>query len=588
MHPVGKAVLGGAGLFALSAGVLVAQDAMVVGGSSLPPGVAPAAPTDAPAPAYAPVSSAPAPLTAPPPAPASTPPAASPFAPSQGLPAYAAASPQPTFAVAAPFPQQPSFGQPARAPSPAPVPAESRGYYPEGHYPGRLDKGASLHGGLRGPVQLAQVSGGSSLPPGVSPPAGGTTVPPTASDPRPNRPRSWSERLGLGNISTKVFGHAKGGLAARDQDLPLTDEGWEADGILDGYLAAEVSAITQGGLEYGVALGLRGAYDGDGPLFGGQVGGCPLGAVCPGQVTLGTQDFALRGHTSQLFTGLDAYDHESRLALETAHLFLRTGYGDITVGREVGAAELFSLGAPTVLELGLSNGRADYTSLSVAKSTNDPTAFAEKIAYTSPRLGGDRIGVGLQVGASYTPDVDACGAYTCFRRNGSEKAAGSIGPVLEDAWEFGAAFDRTVGDLKAEITATYATARQKESLAAFDDLTSWGLGAEVEWRDFTLGGGYLSSNNGLADGDYTSWDIGLAWRSGDWGASAAYAFAEDENVDVTSDEFTLGLSRSFGDFHVGTGVQYIEREAPYLVGGVATLEEESATAVFVETGWSFE
>ena len=435
-------------------------------------------------------------------------------------------------------------------------------------------------------MQYAQVSGGSSLPPGVS--SGGTTVPPTASDPRLTRPRSWAERLGLGNISTKVFGHAKGGFAARDQDVPLIDEGWEADGILDGYVAAEVSAITQSGLEYGVAIGLRGAYDSDGPLFGGQVGGCPVGTACPGQVTLGGQSFAVRGHTSQLFTGLDTFDEDSRVSLETAHLFLRSGYGDITVGRDTGAAELFSIGAPTVLELGLSNGRADYTSLSVAKSANDPTAFAEKVSYTSPRLGGDRIGVGLQIGASYTPDVDACGAYACFRRNGSEKAAGSVGPVLEDAWEVGVALDRTMGDFKAELTASYAAAKQAESLAAFDDLSSWGFGAELEWRDFTLGGGYLSSNNALADGNFTSWDIGLAWRSGDWGVSGAYAFAEDENVDVTSDEFTLGLTRSFGDLHIGTGVQYIEREAPYLIGGVATLEEETATAVFIETGWSFE
>ena len=500
-------------------------------------------------------------------------------APAQGLPALTSADMG--------FGQEPSFGAPSawQPPQRTDLPAETRGYYP-----GRADKGQG--GGLRGaaPARFAQASGGTSLPPGVTP---DPSVPPQAPAPRRDRPRSWSERLGLGNISTKVFGHAKGGAAARDEStLADPDGGWEADAILDGYLGAEVSAITQGGLEYGVAVGLRGAYDSDGPLFGGQVGGCPVGAVCPGQVTLGGQAFALRGHTSQLFTGLEAYDHDSRLALETAHLFLRSGYGDVTVGRDVGAAELFSLGAPTVLELGLSNGRADYTSLSVAKSTNDPTAFSEKVTFTTPRLGGDRIGIGLQAGASFTPDVDACGAYTCVRRNGSEKAVGSIGATLEDAWEVGVALDRTMGDLKAELTATYAQAGLKESLAAFDDLRSWGLGAEVEWGDFTLGGGYLASNNALTDGDYTSWDLGVAYRFGalgaEWGVSGAYASAEDENVGVESDEWTFGVSRSFGDIHVGTGLQRVTRDVPTLIGGVATLEEETSTAVFIETGWSFE
>jgi predicted porin len=396
----------------------------------------------------------------------------------------------------------------------------------------------------------------------------------------------------MGNISTKIFGHARAGAAARDVSTP-TEDGWEEAFALDGYLGGEVSAITQTGIEYGVSVGLRGAYTDDGTLFGGAVGDCALGtAGCAGQVVIAGTPLALRGHSSQLFTGAFGENDEARVALEAAHIFVRTGYGDLTLGRDTGAAELFSLGAPQLDgTIGLSRGRADFTGLSIAKSVNDPTGFSEKITYTSPRLGGDMIGFGAQIGASFTPDLDACGTYTCYRRNGSTKAGGSVGAVLEDAWEVGLSVERTVGDVKAELTGTYASAGLKESLSAFDDLQSWGIGAELSWRDFKLGGGYLQSNNALADGDWSSWDAGLAWSRGPWGARLGYAYSEDENVNVEADEYTLGMTRALSlagnEIIVGAGVQRVNRTAPYAIGGVVSEQDEDATAIYIETGWTF-
>ena len=517
-----------------------------------------------------------------------------------------------------------------------PIPEESRGYYP-----GREDKGqaragqdragqaraewavwpatglASLSGAgphawagdmpdynQGGYGALAQVTGGSSLPPGVNLPPG-VTPPPGGPVPTetPAPRRSWAQKLGLGNISTRVFGHVKGGAGARDESTLEGDGDWEATGLLDGYAGGEVSAVTPGGIEYGLMAGLRGAYDPDGVLFGGLVGDCAAGNVsgnvvggapgCAGQIVAGGETFALRGHTSQLFTGAatpsDAIppDNEARLVLEAAHLFVRSPYGDLTVGRDVGAGELFSLGAPTLLRLGLNNGRADYTSLDVVTTANDPTGYSEKITYTSPRLGGDRFGIGAQLGASYTPDVDACGVYTCFRRNGDDLAGGSVGATLEDAWEVALSLEKRLGALAGEVTATYAQASVEQSLAAFDDLQSWNVGTRWEWRDFVLGGSYLSSNNALADGDYTAWDLGLTWRTPWAGVTLGYASAEDDNVELGSDQYLLGLSREVptpaGGVDLGLGLQYIEREVPGLAGPV----QEDGVAVFVETGWEF-
>ena len=502
----------------------------------------------------------------------------------------------------------------------AEIPSETRGYFPgrEGKTAPSLQQGqlqqGQLRQGLRGtqPVpsyRTAQVTGGSSLPPGV---AGGSSLPPgSAPAPtsggqpyppqtqQPPRPRSWAEKLGLGNISTKVFGHVKGGAAARNEDsfaegFDFPDGpggGWDEEFVADAYLGAEVSAFTPGGIEYGLNVGLRGAYDGDGVLFGGQVGDCALGGVgCPGQAPafVTGEPLALRGHTSQLFTGLRGFADEERVVLESAHLFLRTGYGDITLGRDVGAGELFSLGAPTLLQMGVNNGRVDYTTLDIVTTANDPTGYSEKVTYTSPRLGGDIIGLSAQVGASYTPDVDACGTYTCFRRNGSDRAAGSVGATLEDAWEIAVSLERKLGDIDAEITGSYARADAEASLAAFDDLESWNIGAGFEWGDFKLGGSYLESNNALEDGDYTAYDIGLTYGfealGGRWGAGVGFAHAEDDNVQVESDQFQFGLTREVGRFNIGAGLQYIERTVP---GATGAPVDEDATAIFIETGFDF-
>jgi len=70
---------------------------------------------------------------------------------------------------------------------------------------------------------------------------------------QPAPPRSWKDRLGLGNIATSLKGFLKLGAAAvrRENDGTQQNE-WDDGYIADGQIRGEVSAITQGGLEYGV------------------------------------------------------------------------------------------------------------------------------------------------------------------------------------------------------------------------------------------------------------------------------------------------------------------------------------------------
>jgi len=456
----------------------------------------------------------------------------------------------------------------------------------QGHYPGR----SSVPQGY--PAQ----SPASSVPPGEPSQYGQPTrtaqapYPPQGGQPfpAPQQPRSWKEKLGLDHITTLFSGKAKAGAAASYRDVAPNqigaEDGFGEDFIFDAELEFEASAITQGGLEYGIHLGARGQYDPYRRGFGGRTPLCPPDIVgCSASDTN-----SLRGHTSQFYQFGEDDARDVQISLESAHLFLRSAYGDVTIGRDDGAAYLFSLGAPTLLAVNASNSPVDYTGLDSVKTINDASGFSEKITYTSPRLLGDTVGVGVQLGVSYALDADVCGVDFCSDRDITRV----IAPELEDVFEFGLALDRKFDNgLSVEGTVTYVTASEVSGAEGLDDLESYGAGLEFEFADWTLGGSYLHSNNGLLDGDYDAYDIGLTWKPSALGFSLAYGHAEDENVGLVSDQGTFGITYDFERFTLGTGVQYVDRSVAGLIADGGTFIsgdlDQKATSVFVEAAVKF-
>ena len=392
---------------------------------------------------------------------------------------------------------------------------------------------------------------------------------------------SWKDRLGLGDIVTSVKGFLRIGAAATERD------GWSEDFIADGKIAGEVSAITEGGLEYGIGAEVRGQYDKYRRGFGGLVGDCPANIPGCSSVDIEGTPTAYRGHTSQFYASGPDNAKEGELGLEGAYLFLRSSYGDLTLGRDDGAAYLFSLGAPSLMAVNGSNSPVDFTGLDAVKTVNDASGFAEKITYVSPRLLGDNIGVGIQIGASYSPDAQACGVDYCVRKNGKD-GTGVIAPDLKDVFEAGLSLDRTfTNGLKVEATGTYATASEDSGIAAFDDLSAYNFGFDVTYADWRMGASYLDSNNGLADGDYTAWDVGVTWKPAAWGVSASYGQSTEDNIRVKANQVVVGGTYDFDRFTLGAGVQYIERKSPVENLGAITMEKEKATAVFIQGAIDF-
>jgi len=395
---------------------------------------------------------------------------------------------------------------------------------------------------------------------------------------------TWLQRLGLGNLQTEFSGHAKVGVAAVDR----SNADVTAESIVDLDARLEVSAITDGGLEYGAGLRARAQRDRHRRGFGGLVGDCPAGVADCASVVVGTNTRSVKGHTSQFYNSGNDDRRETDVALEGAYLFLRSSYGDFVVGRDDGSAYLFSIGAPSLVSVNASNSPVDYTGLDSVKTFNDASGFAEKIAYTSPRLLGDTVGVGVQLGLSYAPNARACGVDYCVKSN-TANALDPFAPQIENVFEAGLALDRKFANgLSAELTGTYARGSEDSGLATFESLQSYGLGLELKYSEFTFGTSYLKSNNGFAgQGDYTAYDAGVTWKPSNWGFTASYGHADDDIANMTSDQGVLALSYDLGKVRLGTGVQYVRRDVPLVVGAVRTKEKEDAAALFIEAGIDF-
>jgi len=521
----------------------------------------------------------------PPPAPTAKPHGYTYQAPSQYQPAPLPAQPsQPSVKTSsAPAPQQPSYqyqapSSPYQAPTAgntAPSNMAGGSYYPgkapaQPNYQPQPTYNQPAYASPYGQQQAAQAQPQRAAPAlrGASSPYGES--------------RSWLSRIGLGNVETSLEGHAKGGVAYVDNN------GSDVESVVDIDVRAEASAITQGGLEYGAGLRVRAQRDRHRHGFGGRVGDCPAAdPACTG-VLVGADTRAVKGHTGQFYTDGRTDTKETEFALEGAYIFLRSSYGDIVFGRDDGSAALFSLGAPSLVAINASNSPVDYTGLDSVKTVNDASGFATKVAYTTPRLLGDQIGVGVQMGVSYAPTSRACGVDYCVRENGIG-ADDPFAPEIKNVIEVGVALDRKFDNgLSVELTGTYARGSDDSGLAVFDDLQTYGAGLEIKAGDWVFGSSFLNSNNGFAgQGDYNAYDAGLTWKPGKLGFTASYGHADDDIAHITSDQGVFAVSYDIGKFRLGSGVQYIDRTVPFITPTGRDKRSEDALALFIEGGVTF-
>jgi predicted porin len=302
---------------------------------------------------------------------------------------------------------------------------------------------------------------------------------------------------------------------------------------------------------------------------GGRAGDCPAGvADCAG----------VRSPITGYFAAGLGEDREARGALTRAYVFLEGGWGEVSLGRDDGAAARFSLPTPSVLtRTSLADASLSVTGLAEIVTANDLSGSSTKITLASPRL------LGLRAGLSFAPESDAVDLDRGFdQRSG---AAASLD--AENIVEAGLSFARTWRNgLRTEAAVTYLTAEDGSGLTGFDRVESWHAGLRLARGDWRVGAAYLASDNGWAAGDrgYEGLSVGAVYdRGGAWAWMLEGAAGSDNLLHVDVSGVTAAARYALDDrTDISFGARYETRDSPVVIGGVRGGVEESAAGLFLE------
>ncbi len=255
------------------------------------------------------------------------------------------------------------------------------------------------------------------------------------------------------------------------------------------------------------------------------------------------------GAFSGLSTAPPRQGSDTRIRLETAYLQIDGGYGELRIGKHQGIASRFHEGSKSALtHARLDSALLDPSGLSAIRTRNDLTGPSLKLSYASPRI------LGLRAGVSYTPEAEADGL--------DRRPAGATGlsaPDTSNAFEAALNASRKFrsADLRIDGALTWSTAdvRDRAGIAPYGQVETLSAGTRLERGDWTLGGSWLASNNGLAGADYTAWSAGVSRRAYaiDW--SVNYGEADDDGAAISTSGWRFVGSRALGS-HTRLAIAY--------------------------------
>ena len=242
-------------------------------------------------------------------------------------------------------------------------------------------------------------------------------------------------------------------------------------------------------------------------------------------------------------------------------------FGRVLLGSENSAGYLMHYAAPDVTFLNINSGSTTAfipwsgtgAGANIFRGTLGTTYLenltnndAQRFTYFTPRF------AGFQVGASYARDglqdtnaqVD-CDTTTC------------------DFFDVAANYVNSFGDFDVAVSGRYGFA----NAAAGSDPDVWGVGLNLGFAGFTIGGSYAEQNDGgLTDGE--AYDAGISYVTGPWGFSLTYFHGE--NVDNDCGALCLGNNDEEVDQYL-VGVNYDLAKGVALGAYGAYVDFEGAT-----------
>ncbi|WP_138934797.1 porin [Roseovarius arcticus] len=222
--------------------------------------------------------------------------------------------------------------------------------------------------------------------------------------------------------------------------------------------------------------------------------------------------------------------------------------GQIIIGSENSAGYKSMVGAPGVTSMYINSPsistfipfsaafpggfrQAGLSSYTEVAGNND----VSRLTYFTPSFNG------LTVGVSYAPT----GAINVGNSFGVDKNT-----VLSDIFDIGVNYSQTFGTTSVTLAARYGVG-DTPTLGNSDPET-WGVGAQVGFADFTVGGSYAENDNGGVGGvgDNEGWSFGVTYDiAGPW-ALEALTYQGEQTVagggNADYEAYRIGASRDLG------------------------------------------
>jgi len=207
---------------------------------------------------------------------------------------------------------------------------------------------------------------------------------------------------------------------------------------------------------------------------------------------------------------------------DQAYAYMSGNWGKVILGDSHGASDLFVY-APSV---GLEQVDGTYTDFTSNLTTTpffpayiDNEEDSTKITYYTPSV------AGFQVGASYMPRFYDEGQNVVKYNNAGfpNSPANPYEDVLEVGAQYKGNFGRFATVLSGLITTGDASASFGSPIGgtAFQDFTAWGVGGQVGFGGFTVGGSYYDAGDfGAVTGQTENQTVWSAGGKYEWGRAA--------------------------------------------------------------------
>ncbi len=313
----------------------------------------------------------------------------------------------------------------------------------------------------------------------------------------------------------------------------------EADVAVNFGIRAEKDAYLDNGTKIGAVIELRAESPaGQRPGFSGN---------------FRVQDdtgFGLRAPATGIALSDNRTDSEGRASFEQAYVYAKNPWGEVSLGRDQGAAARLDARAPKVLNYAhATSPTIDLSGASIVRSRNDVTGPSAKITYVTPRI------LGLRAGGSYTPKAEARG----LDFDNGATAPGLENADLENVFEAALSFDHVFrSDLtRVRVGLTSTIAEPSSVNPVFKDYTAWGAGLEVEKGNLATGIRYLHSNNAVDNGAYEAVEAGLVYYFEDWTVGAEIGAAQDDLLNIDGSVWSLSAKRNVSP-NISLGFAYTD------------------------------